>query len=122
MASDSEMIKLCAERCGLQYYTSRMGVVFAKDYYPESVSPRDAPWNPLLYSDQAFHLIEDFGIMIWPPRFNAGGKDWVARIEDKAGNVLSQAVADDLKRAVVKCVALKQIEFRDNKGAVQCRT
>jgi len=48
----------------------------------------------------AMALVKKLGVMIWPPRFNKGRTNWLARIEDDNQNVLSQASNADLNSAI----------------------
>lgn len=75
------------------------GMVWIRDYYPEQVTPRMAPWKPLADGHQALMLVERLGLSVRETRLGL----WHAETRD--GSAFEASASDDLRRAIVKCAA-----------------
>lgn len=100
---DWEIEKLCAEALGyrVKLYTEgdTLGV-WAVNYNPENVRPRDAPFRPLSDGHQALMLVDKLRLCVNPPFRH---RQWLVFTEDE-GEMPVHAENADLKRAICECV------------------
>lgn len=111
--STPENLRKLAVLLGIVVFTSRNGVVFARNWFRENVKPREYPWNP--YSDraQAMMLQEQCRMSV-----NPTGNRWVAKCfygEQENSIVECEGEGEDPRAAICAC-GLKLMEARTAAG------